>query len=58
LLDCDCGVPFAACVSARTVARQFDLEGVVGKALGVTQQQVRGAPESLGACSVTSLVIR
>src|SRR5260370_42586487 len=33
----------------RGAARQFDLEGVVSKALGVTQQQVRSAIEAVRA---------
>ena len=40
--DCDCGVPRAACVRARTIAaaREIDLEAIMLVALGVAQQHI------------------
>ena len=46
LLDCDCGVPVAAWVSARMMARrETDLEGVMLEAFRIVQQEIRRAGE-------------
>jgi hypothetical protein len=52
--DCDCGVPRAACVSARdAAAREIDLKSIAPVALGIAQHHIRCVSERRGNGGLT-----